>query len=84
MKIFKQATYIRATFGKPLVLPKLSTFALLRFFVTEDSLKIKKGLELVSRLHFFKEFFDKKIYFVILHKLTKFRYQTVFTSQVIQ
>ena len=27
--------------------------------------------------------FDKKIYFVILYKLAKFHYETVFTSQVI-
>ena len=32
----------------------------------------------------FIEFFDKKFYFVILHELAKFHYQTVFTSQVIQ
>ena len=40
---------------------------------TKDSLKIKKGLELVSRPHF-----------IILHKLAIFHYQTVLTSQVIQ
>ena len=32
----------------------------------------------------FLELFDKKIYFVILHKLATFHYQAVFTSQVIQ
>ena len=56
---------------------------LLRFFFKEDSMKIKKGLELVSRLHF-SYFFDKHFSFVILYKLIKFRYQTVFTFQVIQ
>ena len=34
-------------------------------------------------IEFFMEFFDKKIYFVMLHKLAKFHYQTVFSSQVI-
>ena len=43
---------------------------LYRIFFTEDSLKIK--------------LFDKKNSFVILHKLAKFHYKTVFTSQVIQ
>ena len=56
---------------------------LLRLFFKEDSMKIKKGLELVSRLHF-SYFFDKHSSFVILYKLIKFRYQTVFTFQVIQ
>ena len=32
----------------------------------------------------FAEFFDEIISFGILHKLTKFHEQTVFTSQVIQ
>ena len=56
---------------------------LLRFLFTKDYLKIKKGLELVSRLHFSGNFFFF-FFFIILHKLTKFHYQTVFTSQVIQ
>ena len=56
----------------------------LRFLCTEDYLKIKKGLEQVSGPHFPHNFLIKKIYFVILQKLVKFHYQTVFTSQVIQ
>ena len=56
---------------------------LLRILFTEDSLKIKKGLELVSRPYFSWNFF-KKFYFVILHKLAKFHYQAVVTFQVIQ
>ena len=55
---------------------------LLRFLSTDDSLKMKKGLELVSRPRFM-EFFHKKFSLVILHKLAKFHYWTVFTSQVI-
>ena len=42
-------------------------------FFAEDSLKIKKVIEFV----------DEKCYFVILHKLVKFHYQTMFASQVI-
>ena len=34
--------------------------------------------------HIFLEFFDKRFFFVILHKLAKLHFQTVFTSQVIQ
>ena len=50
---------------------------------TENSLKIKKGLELDSGPHFSWNFFLKKCSLVILHKLAKFDHQTVFTSQVI-
>ena len=56
---------------------------LLTILFTEDSWKIRKGLELVSRPHFAYTFLIKKNYFLILHKLAKFHYQTVFTSQVI-
>ena len=55
---------------------------IIRFLFTEDYLKIKKDLELVSKPHF--SFFDKKFSFVILHKLAQLHYQAVFTSQVIQ
>ena len=53
---------------------------LLIFLFTGGSLKIKRGLELVSRPHFF-HFYDKKFSFVILHKLENFCYQTMFTSK---
>ena len=48
MKLLKQAIYIRY------VIAELSNQPadLLRFLFTEVSLKIKKGLELVSRPHF--------------------------------
>ena len=51
MKLLKQATYIRYA------LAKLSKFVQISIqtsldFLTEDSLKIKKGLELVTRTHF--------------------------------
>ena len=57
---------------------------LLRFLFKVDSLKIKKGLELVSRLHFSNNFFDKTFSFVLLHKLAKLHYQTIYTFHVIQ
>ena len=57
---------------------------LLRFFFAEDSLKIKKGPGTSFQATFFIETFDKKFPFVITHKLAKFGYQSVFTSQVIQ
>ena len=36
------------------------------------------------QLTFFIESFDKNVSFVILHKLAKFHYQTMFTTNVIQ
>ena len=57
---------------------------LLRFLFTEDSLKFTKGPGTSFQATFFTEVVDKKFYFVMLHKLAKFHYQTVFTSQVIQ
>ena len=59
---------------------------LLRFLwkLDENSLKIKKGLELVFRPHFSYNLLIRKFYFAMLHKLAKFHHQTVFTSQVIQ
>ena len=56
---------------------------LLGILFPEDSLKIKKGLELVSGPYYSYNFLIKKIYFAILHKLAKFHYQILFTSQVI-
>ena len=43
-----------------------------------------KGARTSFQAIFFIEFFDKKFHLVILHKVAKFHYQTVFTSQVIQ
>ena len=51
---------------------------LLRSIFREDSLKIKKGLELVFRPYFPNNFLIKKFPIAILHKLAKFHYQTVF------
>ena len=55
----------------------------LRFLFTEDSLKFKKDLELVSRSQFRYNFLINFFVFAILHKPAKFCYQTVFTSLVI-
>ena len=49
MKFLKQATYIRDVIAKLLKFVQINMPTL---FFTEDSLKIKKGLELVSRPHF--------------------------------
>ena len=46
--------------------------------------KNSKGPKTSFRAKFFIEFFDEEFLFVILHKLAKFHYQTLFTSQVIQ
>ena len=51
---------------------------------TEDSLKIKKGLQLVSRTPFSHNFLIKNFSLAMLHKPDKFHHQTMFTSQVIQ
>ena len=51
------------------------------FLFTENSLKIKKGLELASRLYFLYNFLIKNFIFTFI---SKFHYQTVFTYQVIQ
>ena len=52
MKLLKQATYIRYVLAKLSKFFQISTQTYLNSFFTEDSLKIKKGLELVSRPHF--------------------------------
>ena len=73
MKLLKQPMYIRYA------LVKLSKFVQFCTYLPEDSLEIKKGLELVSRSYFHRIFS-----FVMLHKLAKIHDQTVFTSQVFQ
>ena len=44
----------------------------------------QKGHGTSFQVIFFIGFFNKRFYFVILHKLAKFYYQTVFTFHVIQ
>ena len=82
MKFLRQATYIRyilAKLSKPVQITKQTSSD----FFTEDYLKSKKGLELVSRPCFLQNFFII-FFFEILRKPAKFHYQTVFTPQVIQ
>ena len=57
---------------------------LLRFIFTGDSLRIKQGPGTSFQVTFFIKFSDRIFYFVMLLKLAKFNYQTVFISQVIQ
>ena len=59
MKFFKRATYIRYVIAKLLKYVQISHADHLRFLFTEDSLKIRKGLELVSRSHFYYNFLIK-------------------------
>ena len=56
---------------------------LLRFFFTENSLEIKKDLELKPRPHFSYNYFYENFSFVVLYKLGKFHDHTVFISQII-
>ena len=75
MEFLKQATY------KAYVLAKLSkNFSnqhtdFLKFYFTENSSEIRKGLEHRFQATFFIGFFDKKLSFLILYKPTKFHYQ---------
>ena len=83
MKFLKQATYIRyilAKLSKPVQITKRTSSD----FFTEDYLKIKKGLELVSKSHFLQNLKKFFFFFEILRKPAKFHYETVFTYQVIQ
>ena len=80
MKYLKQATYIRYVIAKQSKFVQVSMLTSSEFFIQRILFfKTLKGPDTS-----FIEFSDKKIYFVILHKLAKFHYQTVFTSQVIQ
>ena len=80
---FKQAIYIRY------VIAKLSKFVQISLLPPQipfyrGSFENWKGSGTSFQATFFTEFFDKFFSFVILHKLTKFHYQTVFTFQLIQ
>ena len=52
MKFLKQATYIRYVITNLSKFVQISKVTSTESFFTEDSLKIRKGLELVSRPHF--------------------------------
>ena len=82
MKFLKQATYIRY------VMVKLSKFVQISMLTSSGSFsqrvlwKLKRAWNWFPGL-IFHIIFWKKNYFIILHKLAKVHYQTVFTSQVI-
>ena len=83
MKFLKQAIYIR--YG----IAKLSKIVQITMQTSSDSflqriLWKSKGPGASFQFTFIIEFFDKNVSFVILHKLAKFHYQTVFTTHVIQ
>ena len=54
-----------------------------RFVFYRGFFKNKNNLELVSRPYFLQDFLNKNFYFVIMHRLAKFYYQTMFTSEAL-
>ena len=83
MKFLKQATYIRY------VIAKLSIFIQIKMQASSDCFLQRilwklKGPGTNFQVSFFVEFLNKNFSFAKLHNLTKYRYQTVFPSQVIQ
>ena len=77
MKFLEESTYSRYVIAKLSKLVQIRMLASFSILFAEDSLKITKGLELISRPQVSWNFLIKKNYFVILHKLAKFHYQTV-------
>ena len=83
MKFLKQTTYVSY------VITKLSKSVQINKRTSSDSFIKRilwklKGPGTSFQTTFFTKFFDKKFSSVILHKLIKFHYQTVFTSQAIK
>ena len=62
MKFLKHSTYIRLCNSKAIEIGQNQHAGHLRFLFTEDSLKSKQGLELVSRQHFSYNFLKKKLF----------------------
>ena len=83
MNFLKQATYIRYVYNSKTKVCPNQHAELIRLLFIEDS-KNLKGPGTSFQVTFCIELYDKKFTFVILHKLVKFHYQTVFTSQFIQ
>ena len=82
MKFLKQFTYIRY------VIANLSKLVQISMLASSDPFyrgffENYKGLGTSFQAKILIELFDKKFYFVMLHKLAKFHHQTVFTPQVI-
>ena len=79
MRFLKIATYIRY------VIAKLSKFIKTRpsqITFYRGFLKNWKGSGTSFQVTFFVEFIDKNFSFVMLHKLAKLHYQTVFTYKL--
>ena len=75
--IGKQATYIGYVIAKLSKSAQISMLTSLESFLQKILGKLKRpGTSLQAT--FFIEFFYKKFYFVILHKLAKFHYKTVY------
>ena len=77
LTFFKQGILYQICISKTIKICPNQHTGLLRFLFTEN---IGSGTNLKAT--FFIEFFDKKFSFVILHKLAKFHYQTVFTLKL--
>ena len=84
MEFLKQATYIRYTIAKLLKFVQISMLTPQNPIYREFSGKGPKKGPGTSFQGIFFIFFDKNLYLVVLHKLAKFHYQTVITSQVVQ
>ena len=81
-EIFNQASYIGYLLAKLLKFVQINTLTFSDSFLQRIPWKLK-GPATSFQAIFFLNFFGKIFSFVILHKLAKFHYQTVFTSQVI-
>ena len=80
MEFLKRAAYIRY------VIAKLSKFVQISMQTSSDSFlqRILSKLNQKRPRTSVIEFFNEEFSFVILHKLVKFHYQTVFTSHTSQ
>ena len=83
MKRLKQLAYIKYVIAKLSKFVKISMHTSLDYFYRRFSENLK-GLQTSFQAIFFIKSFDKNFSFIILHKLAKFHYQTVFTFQFLQ
>ena len=79
IKFLNKSTYIRSVISNLSILAQISMIPFYRGFFENY-----KGPGTIFLATIFTVFFDKNVHFVMLLKLAKFHYQTVFTSQVIQ
>ena len=83
MKLLKQAEYFGYVITKPSTYLKLSMKISSDLYLQKIISKLK-GRKLVSRPHFQLTFLVKMILHCNIKLLTKFHFQAVFTSKVIQ